>query len=73
MSLTFHTLLQFTTTLEIGGQDQPHLHIMYCERSVDEHNRTAEQFFSRYNDKDPATGGAKKLLLMSGERQNDHQ
>ena len=29
---------------EIGGQDQPHLHIMYCERSVDEHNRTAEQF-----------------------------
>ena len=46
---------------EIGGQDQPHLHIMYCERSVDEHNRTAEQFFSRYNDKDPATGGAKKV------------
>ena len=29
-------------TGEIGGQDQPHLHIMYCERSVDEHNRTAE-------------------------------
>ena len=46
---------------EIGGQDQPHLHIMYCERSVDEHNRTAEQFFSRYNDKDPANGGAQKI------------
>ena len=46
---------------EIGGQDQPHLHIMYCERSVDEHNRTAEQFFSRYNDKDPASGGAQKI------------
>ena len=48
-------------TGEIGGQDQPHLHIMYCERSVDEHNRTAEQFFSRYNDKDPASGGAQKI------------
>jgi hypothetical protein len=48
-------------TGEIGGQDQPHLHIMYCERSVDEHNRTAEQFFSRYNDKDPANGGAQKI------------
>ena len=46
---------------EIGGQDQPHLHLMYCERSVDEHNRTAEQFFSRYNDKDPANGGAQKI------------
>lgn len=46
---------------EIGGQDQPHLHIMYCERSVDEHNRTAEQFFSRYNEKNPAKGGAQKI------------
>ncbi len=44
-----------------ADQDQPHLHIMYCERSVDEHNRTAEQFFSRYNDKDPAKGGAQKI------------
>ena len=46
---------------EIGGQDQPHLHIMYCERSVDEHNRTAEQFFSRYNDAEPEKGGAQKI------------
>lgn len=48
-------------TGEIGGQDQPHLHIMYCERSVDEHNRTAEQFFSRYNDAEPEKGGAQKI------------
>lgn len=46
---------------EIGDQDQPHLHIMYCERSVDEHNRTAEQFFSRYNDAEPEKGGAQKI------------
>lgn len=46
---------------EIGEQDQPHLHIMYCERSVDEYNRTAKQFFSRYNDSNPENGGAKKI------------
>lgn len=46
---------------EIGAQDQPHLHIMYCERSVDEHSRTAEQFFKRYNHAEPEKGGAKKI------------
>jgi uncharacterized protein (DUF433 family) len=46
---------------EIGEKDQPHLHIMYCERSVDEHSRTAEQFFSRYNNDKPELGGAKKV------------
>lgn len=46
---------------EIGGQDQPHLHIMYCERSVDEYDRTPEQFFSRYNEKEPEKGGAQKI------------
>lgn len=45
----------------IAGQDQPHLHLMYSERSVDEHDRTAQQFFSRYNDKSPADGGARKV------------
>jgi hypothetical protein len=45
----------------IAGQDQPHLHLMYSERSVDEHDRTAKQFFSRYNDKSPAEGGARKV------------
>ena len=34
---------------------------MYCERSVDEYNRTAEQFFSRYNEKEPGKSGAKKI------------
>ena len=46
---------------EIGEQDQPHLHIMYCERSVDEYNRTAKQFFSRYNESNPENGGAQKI------------
>ena len=45
----------------LGGQEQPHLHLMYSERSVDEIERTPEQFFKRYNPKNPQKGGAQKL------------
>ena len=45
----------------ISGQDQPHLHLMFSERALDEFDRTAEQFFKRYNDKNPETGGARKV------------
>ncbi|WP_173913113.1 MobA/MobL family protein [Acinetobacter sp. Marseille-Q1618] len=45
----------------LGGQEQPHLHFMYSERHVDGIDRPAEQFFKRYNSKDPQKGGAQKL------------
>ena len=45
----------------LGGREQPHLHFMYSERHVDGIDRTAEQFFKRYNPKDPQKGGAQKL------------
>ena len=45
----------------IAGIDQPHLHLMYSERHVDGIDRSAEQFFKRYNPKDPQKGGAQKL------------
>ena len=45
----------------IGGIEQPHLHFMYSERHVDDIDRTAEQFFKRYNPKQPEKGGAQKL------------
>ena len=45
----------------IGGIEQPHLHFMYSERHVDDIERTAEQFFKRYNPKQPEKGGAQKL------------
>lgn len=45
----------------IAGIEQPHLHLMYSERHVDGIERTAEQFFKRYNPKDPQKGGAQKL------------
>ncbi|MEG0198024.1 MAG: MobA/MobL family protein [Acinetobacter sp.] len=45
----------------LAGQEQPHLHFMYSERHVDGIERTAEQFFKRYNAQDPQKGGAQKL------------
>lgn len=45
----------------LGGQEQPHLHLMYSERHVDDIERTPEQFFKRYNSKKPEKGGAQKL------------
>ena len=45
----------------IAGIEQPHLHLMYSERHVDGIDRSAEQFFKRYNPKDPQQGGAQKL------------
>jgi len=45
----------------IAGIEQPHLHFMYSERHVDDIERTAEQFFKRYNPIQPEKGGAQKL------------
>ena len=45
----------------LAGQEQPHLHFMYSERHVDGIERTAEQFFKRYNPEEPQKGGAQKL------------
>ncbi|MBF7683979.1 MobA/MobL family protein [Acinetobacter sp. B5B] len=45
----------------LGGEEQPHLHLMYSERHVDGTARTLEQFFKRYNPKQPEKGGAQKL------------
>ena len=42
------------------GEAQPHCHLMFCERVNDGIERTAEQFFKRYNSKNPEKGGAKK-------------
>ena len=47
----------------LDGGEQPHLHFMFCERVLDEHERTADQFFKRYNSKNPDRGGAKKASI----------
>ena len=43
------------------GELNMHCHLMICERKNDGIDRPAEQFFSRYNTKNPKNGGAKKL------------
>ena len=56
----------------IAGMEQPHLHFMYSERHVDGIERTPEQFFKRYNPKEPEKGGAQKLtadVLNMGKAQ----
>jgi hypothetical protein len=47
---------------ELTGEDQPHLHLMYSERSLaDGIERPPEQFFKQYRPKNPTKGGAQKL------------
>ena len=40
--------------------DNPHAHLMFSERGNDGIARTAEQWFKRYNAKEPEQGGARK-------------
>jgi hypothetical protein len=40
--------------------EQPHAHIMYSERILDGIERDPDQFFKRYNAKNPEKGGAQK-------------
>ncbi len=44
----------------ISGEDQPHCHLMFSLKADDGIERSAEQYFKRYNPQDPAKGGAKK-------------
>lgn len=45
--------------------EQPHAHIMFCERELDNVKRVPpELFFKRYNAKNPEKGGAKKNRMM---------
>jgi hypothetical protein len=50
----------------ISGEDQPHCHLMFSLKADDGIERTAEQYFKRYNPKDPSKGGAKKIQLQDG-------
>lgn len=57
------------------GGEQPHVHLMFSERQRDRIERDPEQYFKRYNAKNPAAGGARKgygpsagLTLSAAER-----
>lgn len=44
----------------IEGGEQPHAHIMFSERTIDGIDRPREQYFKRYNPKNPEKGGCQK-------------
>mgnify|MGYP003588215626 CR=1 FL=1 len=44
----------------MDGKEQPHCHLMFSERLLDGIERDPDQFFKRFNSKDPSKGGAKK-------------
>ena len=43
------------------GSEQPHVHLMFSDRQQDGIERGPEQFFKRYNAKNPERGGARKF------------
>ena len=44
----------------MDGKEQPHCHLMFSERLLDGIDRDPDQFFKRFNSKNPEKGGAKK-------------
>lgn len=48
------------TPKALDGEDQPHVHLMWSERTLDGIERGPDQFFKRYNSKHPERGGCEK-------------
>ncbi len=60
--LTEGERLPYTLAIHQGGPDgeNPHAHLMFSERANDGIGRSREQWFKRYNAKEPEKGGARK-------------
>ena len=60
--LTGGERLPYTLAIHRGGPngENPHAHLMFSERGNDGIERSAEQWFRRYNAKAPEKGGARK-------------
>ena len=60
--LTGEEKLPYTLAIHREGPDgeNPHAHLMFSERGHDGIERGAEQWFRRYNGKEPEKGGARK-------------
>jgi hypothetical protein len=46
--------------LALDDEDQPHCHLMFSDRKIDGLDRDPDQYFKRYNTKNPEKGGCKK-------------
>ena len=58
--LTDREQLPYTLAVHRGGNRNPHFHLVISERRNDGIDRSAEQWFKRYNGKNPERGGARK-------------
>ena len=54
--------LPYTLAVHRGKGENPHAHLMISERANDGIERSAEQWFRRYNGKAPEKGGARKSM-----------
>lgn len=59
-----HSYALHNVKSRLSGEEQPHCHLMFSLKADDGIERTAEQYFKRYNAKDPSKGGAKKIQLQ---------
>ena len=61
-TLTGEERLPYTLAIHRGGEDggNPHAHLMFSERTHDGIERSAAQWFKRYNAQEPEKGGARK-------------
>lgn len=57
-----------TPKVALEKGEQPHAHIMYSERTRDGIDRDPEQYFKRYNAKNPERGGCRKDSAGTEER-----
>ena len=57
----------------MDGKEQPHCHLMFSERLRDDIERDPDQYFKRYNSKNPDKGGAKKANTpkLANERKEE--
>ncbi|MDO5073170.1 MAG: AAA family ATPase, partial [Neisseria animaloris] len=58
----------FHKPVAADGEANPHFHLMFSERQLDEVMRAKEQFFSRYNRKNPVLGGNQKNRFFSSRQ-----
>lgn len=61
-----HSYAIHSVKSRLSGEEQPHCHLMFSLKANDGIERTSEQYFKRYNPKDPSKGGAKKIQLQDG-------
>lgn len=62
-----------TPKASIEGGEQPHAHIMFSERIQDGIHRSPDQFFKRYNSKQPERGGCQKSNTAKSAEQRKNE